>query len=314
MVWGVRIPASSPNFRAQRSASDCTDEFFQFLFRAPSFVPIHRAFQFAAFVVFLGVLKAFLGLVTFVVLAVAVAVLPLFKGLFATPAGFKRWAYSILRHLVRVFLLSVGVVGITIEGGPGERSRVLASNSVCLLDYLVHFYAAPITFVTDLNVPGLLLGSALDVFRFDLRPRKGRRQSPKYQIRDCALDPGYDPLLLFPEGAATNGAAVVRFANEFFRKCAHNRYDVQPVAIQYCIALTPAGFNTLAGHSVFALLPRILAAPWISVTISYLAAETPKTGDKDGTVYADNCQLAVANRLGTRAVTRGVAPEARKCW
>jgi len=313
MVWGTPIPKSSPSFQHQTAPSECTDVFFKHLFQPPSFVPIHRFFQIVTFVVFLGPIKLFLGLVTFVLLVIAAMVLPLFSRFFATPLKFKHWAYGIIHHLVRLFLFSIGVFWLKIEGDPVPNSRVFVSNSVSFLDYLVHFCANPSTIVTGFQIPGFLVGSIFDSFRLDIRTRA---KKDVYRIRDCALDPSYDPPMLFPEGSTTNGGAVIRFANEFFDQCAEHRYQVQPVAIQYWLALTPPGFNSLAFAQCSALgvAFRLLAVPWIWVTISYLHAELPKTGDKDGIKYATGCQLAIANRLGSRAISKGLEPKDRKCW
>jgi hypothetical protein len=272
-------------------------------------VPVHRVFQVLCFVLCFGLVKFGAATITVILWMFVLAVLPLFRRFFGDPLAFKIWAHSVSRHFVRMLLLALGVVWIEIAGAPDPNARIYASNSLCFLDYLVHFFAAPITIVTKSVVPGyerFLVGSVFDACPLD-RPHK-RQKGParlRYRVNDAASDPRFFPLLLFPEGAPTTGDAIIRFDPE----CFPTDYAVQPVALQYCLALTPRGFNSLhAGRSsVAAVLFRILSVPWITATVAYVRADAPKARG-DGEEGAAACQLAVANYIGVRAVAKGVRP------
>jgi hypothetical protein len=307
MVRGTLVPPSSKRFTAQRSPIDCPDDFLANVLAPPEFVPIHRAFQFSSFILFLGLVKLCVALIVFALWVGVLAILPLFRRFFADPLAFKIWARSVARHFVRIFLLALGVIRINVCGEPSRNARIYASNSLCFLDYLVHFVVAPITIVTKSMVPGyerFLVGSVFDSCPLDCpEKRKRSRGRLRYRVNDAASDPSYFPLLLFPEGATTTGDAVIQFDPELFP----TDYAVQPVALQYCLALTPRGFNSLHGgeSSVFGVVYRVLCVPWITVTVGYVGIETPK-GEGDGGKGAIACQLALANHIGVRAVAKGI--------
>lgn len=204
-------------------------------------------------------------------------------------------------------MLSLGIIRISIEGSPDPQTRIYASNSLSILDYLVHFFAAPITIITNSDVPGIerfLLGSLFDSCPRE-RPRKRNKTAGKsrYQICDVASDPSYFPLLLFPEGVPTTGDAIIRFDPD----CFATDYPIQPVALQYCLGLTPRGFNSIhpGKGTIFGALYRLLSVPWITVTVSYVQAEKPK-GQGHEKETAMVCQMAIANRIGVMAVSKGI--------
>jgi hypothetical protein len=303
MVKGTRIPPSSPKFTHQEKLADCTDEFLANVTARTHFVPIHRACQLLMFVVFFGAVKFFAALIAFVLWAVVLAVLPHFERFFAAPLAFKRWSHSVARHLVRLFLLALGVVRIDTRGAPGENARIYAANSLSAIDVLIHFCATPITIVSPSEIPEwerFLIGSVFDCVCLE-RPRQRRRsRKTRYPINEAASDPRYFPLLLFPEGAPTTGDAITQFDPDFFV----TDYAVQPVAVQYFLALTPRGFNSLhPGESVIDFFWRVFSMPWITVTVYYLTIEAPKRAT-DGRTSAALCQLAIANCIGVRAVSK----------
>jgi hypothetical protein len=305
MVRGTFIPPTSPKFRHQSKLADCPDEFLSNVVTPPQFVPIHRVWQFVMFLLFFGVVKFFAALIAFVLWMAVLAILPLSQSFFSS-LEFKRVSHSVARHLVRLFLFSLGVVRININGGPGENTRIYASNCLSALDALVHFYATPITIVSSSEIPGwerLLIGSIFDIVAFDYTRQRRRSRKPHHQLGEAASDPRYFPLRLFPEGSPTTGDALTKFHPEYFV----TDYAVQPVALQYFLALTPRGFNSLhtGDGSVVDFFWRIFSVPWITATVSYLVVETPKTPTDGGQASAALCQLAIANRLGVRAVAKG---------
>lgn len=299
-MFGTLVPGSVKDLHDQQSATDANKEFYTKLLQPPHFLTVHRVFQSVMFLVFLGPFKLLAGLVTFALWMVVIRVLPLLRCLVKWDIEFKTLAHSISRHFLRLFLMAIGVVKIRVEGTIREQARLYASNSVCLLDYLVHFCTTPVTFVKKSDEHGaenLLVGEVFDIFRI-----KRKKGNADYQIKKAVSDPSFFPLLVFPEGTATNGDAILSFESDAF----HSDYEFQPVAIQYFLALTPRGFNSLYFDSgaVLDFLIRILCVPFMTVTVSYLPTDISKT-ERTAESKALACQLKIANHIGSLAITQG---------
>ena len=299
-MFGTLVPASVKNLHSQKSATDANDEFYEKLLEPPQFLTVHRVFQGLMFLVFFGPFKILAAAGTFVLWLVVLNILPFLRRFCKWDMEFKTLAHSISRHFLRLFLLSIGIVKINVEGTLGEQARIFASNSVCVLDYLVHFCLGPVTFVKKTDETGseqLLVGNVFDTFR--IKPKKGKAH---YQIEKAASDPSFFPLLVFPEGTATNGDAILRFEDDAF----HNEYQFQPVAIQYFMALTPRGFNSLQfdRSELLQFILRVMCVPFMTVTVTYLNADIPKM-ESSPEAKAKWCQLKIANHLGCLAITQG---------
>lgn len=319
LMYSTTIPSSQQSLKNQNSPTDVNDEFFQKLFEPPNFLPIHRIFQIVCFFIFLGPIKLVLSLISFFLLFFVINFLPFFKIFFSTNLGFKKWAHSIVRHFIRLFLLCLGVLRIKIDGDIDHEVRFYVSNHLSILDYLIHFYNTPLTiikasdiyeapnsfqsFLSSLQLERIFLGSTFDVFK--LKPKK---RGAAYQIAKCSSDPSFFPLLVFPEGYPTNGNAIAGFLSEYFE----TEYPYQPAAFQYNIFFTPRGFNSMYSGSILDFIFRILSAPFITCSITYLKKANTKNVAYKPAEIAEICQIKIANELGALAVTKVMPTKMQK--
>lgn len=310
-MYSTTIPISQQSFKDQDSTTDVNDEFFQRLFEAPNFLPIHRIFQIFCFILFLGPLKLVLSLISFILLILVVNILPIFQSFFSTKLAFKKWAHSIIRCFIRLFLLCLGVIYIKINGDIDSEVRFYVSNHITILDYLIHISNAPLTFIQfydiyespysfQSNYPILQLerficGNILDIFKL-----KAKKRGIGYQITKCSSDPSFFPSLIFPEGYPTNGNAIAGFLSEYFE----TEYPCQPVALQYNLYFTPRGFNSLYCGSFFDFLFRVFSTPFITCSLTYLKKINMKNNLYKPPEIAEMCQLKISNELGTLAVSK----------
>jgi hypothetical protein len=191
-------------------------------------------------------------------------------------------------------------------GKKSPSARIYVSNSLSIFDYFVYFCCAPITVLWKDTHHGLER-SLLQKF-FDAFPLRQGRKRTCHQIANVASDPSFFPLLVFPEGATTNGDAILSFEKD----CFLNDYEVQPVAIQYYLGLTLPGFTSLKledkSLGILRLIWRILSVPFIFCQVTYLNHPQLKTtpqGPGAAEAKAELCQLSLANHLQVLAVRRG---------
>jgi hypothetical protein len=296
MGWGVWVPGPIPQFREHSRVIETTPEFYDFIVKPPVFLGVHYAFQVFHFIVFLGWVKLFFAVIAFLIWMIFLASLSLFKPLFKSKIKFQRFAHSVCKHLVRLFLMCLGIVKISVGEPVSETARILVSNSVSILDYFIYFCSTPFTVLQSSDVSGperLLLGSIFDSFPLRAPGGKKEKMKAQYRIEHAASDPSLFPLLVFPEQQKTNGDAVLEFDKDPFA----NDYEIQGAAIRYWLALTPRGFNSLSGEAIFPLLFRILAIPFLTVHVDYLKIDERKEPDRDFNKKAETYQIDIANKL-----------------
>jgi hypothetical protein len=305
MGWCTWIPRPRASNVAQVKPTEVNGAFFRNLVTQPSFLPVHIVFQVLMFVICGGPIKLFLGAISFLLWMAVVSVLPFFASFFASPLRFKMWSYSLSRGFLRLFLGCIGVLKLEMSGQILPTSRVFVSNSISILDYLIHYYVVPVTFLVKDEHHGLerlLLKKFLKAFQV----RVGKKKTC-HQIASVASDPSFFPLMTFPEATSTNGDAVLSFE----RDCFMNEYPLQPVSIRYFLWFTPPGFNSLRFENRFSKILefvwRVLSTPFITCNVEYLEGCNMKT-DSPGPQLAERkavfCQLALANSLNILAVDK----------
>ena len=316
-MFATSIPISQQSFKDQDSTTDVNDDFFQKLFEPPNFLPIHRIFQIFCFFIFFGPVKFIFSLISFILLVFIINVLPLFQRFFSTKLAFKIWAHSIVRYFIRLFLLCLGIFRIKVDGDIDSEVRFFVSNHISILDYLIHFFNTPLTFIESCNIyetsysahsylftfQRIIFGDIFDIFK--LKPKK---RGLAYQITKCSSDPSFFPLLIFPEGCPTNGNAIVGFSSEYFE----TEYPYQPVALQYNLFFTPRGFNSLYSGNFFGFMFRILSTPFITCSLNYLKRINRKNVVYKSAEIAELCQLKISNEIGVLAVSKVVPTKVSK--
>ena len=302
------IPEPNEQLKSQDSTTDVNEEYFQNLFLPPLFLPIHRIYQLFCFLVFLGPFKLFFSLLTLLLWAFVIIILPTLKTFFPTNLNYKLFVHTICKLFLRLFLFFMGVINISINGNVDSDVRFFVSNHLSLLDFAIHFCSTAVTFVQTIDsyrINKILDGKIFKIFRLKLKKKK-----ISYQLTNCASDPSYFPLLIFPEGSPTNGDAIIRFSPDAFE----SEYAVQPVTLQYNLYFTPRGFNSLywGDHNILSLIMRILCTPFITCSITYLKKQDTKTEIIDSSASAKKCQLRIANELGVLATSNGIASQDSK--
>ena len=296
------IPRGSNNFKHQISCSDVNDDFLYQLFHLPHFIFIQKFYQFICFILFLAPIKIFLVIISIVIWFLISSCLKLFRSLFKTEIQFKTRSYEITKNIVRMFLFSLGVLRIDISGKQLLDARFLVSNHLSLLDYFIYYSQIPVTFIIKSDSPNsyekFFTQGIVDIFYLQSK----KRRFPSEQLDDCAQDPSYFPILLFPEDVPTTGQAIAPFKKSaFYSEC-----PPQPIALKYNLWFTPNGFNSLFwdGKSIIGLIFRILAVPFMTVNITFLNPERIKSRTLKPTEKAKSAQLQIANELGIIAISK----------
>lgn len=323
-MFGTAIPYSSQSLNDQNTNTDVNDDFFKELFEPPKFLIIHRIYQVFCFVIFGGPIKLILSFIVFLIWMMALKLLPMFERFFSPKSNFKKWSHQITKRIIRVFLLCLGIAQIKINGRIDEDARFFISNHISFIDYLIYSYALPLTFLQytkkvsshigqrdcqSLEFEQSMIGNLFDVYHLSLKKNK-----IAYQLANFASDPSYFPLLIFPEVCPTNGEAIAGFSKEFFEIEDTQQFTdyfsqspyflYQPVSLQYKLYFTPPGFNCLYSGNVIGLMIEILSIPFLTCSLTFTKKPINKIEKLTASKFAERCQLKVANKLRTMAISK----------
>lgn len=304
------VPYSSDNLKEQTDVKEPNDSFFKQLYTRPIFIPIHYLYQILCFFVFLGPIKLILCFISIFLWTVVHFILPKTAPFFKTPMKFKTFSHGLCRHVLRFFLLSLGIISINVDGSGNENTRVYISNHVSLCDFLIEFCITPLTMLKKSRKAGIesyFGGQIFDILR--VNPKKKRMATV---IANCASDPSCFPLLVFPEGCISTGDGLALFEEDAF----DSEYMIQAISIQYHLFFTPRGFNSLFynNESVILYFLRILSIPFITVNLKFHNPIHLKQDDFTPSDKSRACQLLLANELGIYAISRQLPDKVKSSY
>ena len=203
-----------------------------------------------------------------------------------------------VRLLSRVALWCLGYWWVPVLKHPAalrERPRVLVAAP--------HYSLIDMFFLTYQEMPMALSKSAIAKIPIFVRVAKAMqsifvdRQTAESRakaaetIRARCREPGWPPLLVFPEGTTTNGAALIQFKAGAFGV----GQPVQPVLLRY--GHTPVDVSSaVRGYEIFLYA---MLQPANSLTVEYLPPHAPTDEElADPRLFASNVRAAMAEALG----------------
>lgn len=205
---------------------------------------------------------------------------------------------------IRMILLGVGFWRIRIVGKKNldEKARVVVCNHVSMIEPLVLLLAlraTPVTSAEFAKLPGIGPGGKLYQLLWLDRGSVESRQAVLDAIRQRCSDPGFPPVLVFPEGTTLNGRALISFKNGAFTP----GVPVQPALARFPYRLwCGLGLDcswTTAGPQFAELMVRMMLQPWNTIEIEFLPAYYPSQEERDApALYASNVRDTMARALG----------------
>ncbi|KPP68656.1 lysophospholipid acyltransferase LPCAT4-like, partial [Scleropages formosus] len=219
--------------------------------------------------------------------------------------GWRSWVlHPMMLLLSRAVFFSLGFFWVKVKGrqaAPKEAPLLAVAPHSSFLDMLILCVAGLPTVVsrsenTSLPVIGALLefNQSLLVSRKD--PESRRRCAAQLSER-LQSNGRWPQMLLFPEGTTTNGQALIKFKHGGFAP----GVPVQPVLLRYPNKLDTVRW-TWKGTGWVQALWYTTSQLYTNITVEFLPVYSPSEEEKrDPTLYADNVQKLMAQKLGVPA-------------
>ncbi|EOD15317.1 hypothetical protein EMIHUDRAFT_211471 [Emiliania huxleyi CCMP1516] len=203
-----------------------------------------------------------------------------------------------VRLLSRVALWCLGYWWVPVLKHPAalrERPRVLvAAPHYSLIDmFFLTYQEMPMALsksaIAKIPIFGRVAKAMQSIF-VDRQTAESRAKAAE-TIRARCREPGWPPLLVFPEGTTTNGAALIQFKAGAFGV----GQPVQPVLLRY--GHTPVDVSSaVRGYEIFLYA---MLQPANSLTVEYLPPHAPTDEElADPRLFASNVRAAMAEALG----------------
>lgn len=297
------LPYSDKKYRYQTKLTHISDEEMRNLKAGPFFKWYHRVYQIITFFIFFGPIRLVGMILSFALTgAFLVIITPVLKKFNSFNDKSRHVAISIARVGLRIFLWSLGVGWISVEGDFDSDARFLICNHVGLLDPLIMIYIRYVIFVVKkefTKVPIIKeIIDIVDPFYVDRSKNCGQTQ----EIIKIAQNKNKDQIMIFPEGTVSNGKYMLLFhKSAFLSNC-----KVQPIVMQFWTPFLPKGWNTFSwlSQGTLELLWDQLSIPLSLCKIKVLSPITPSLTNKDIDSLASEAQLKMANELGIQAIDR----------
>lgn len=296
-------PSRLPDMDHQTSASDIDDEEFDRAWKERKFTWYHRLFQVICFIVFLGPFRIVFGVLSCIISMSIIILFRIFLHKIGKPDKYKKFCIRIARFGFRSLFFGFGHLHIRMKGDFDPEARVIISNHTHLIDPFVIVCMRFVTVVMKKEIANhaayRYICECVDPVYVDRKVSTGASKL----IVDHANDPKLDPVLIFPEGTITNGDCMLKFHRSAFL----THHKVQPMTIRYWQPLVPHGWNSYAWTTVSTLeyIWQLLCMPWNIITVEALPPMTLDVdGEGDVEKFALKAQLAMANSLQIKAVTR----------
>lgn len=213
-------------------------------------------------------------------------------------ASWRQAFLRLLPLLMRCKLLVLGFfpwLGLRVRRASTSKSAAAAvvANHTTFIDPVVIMSlqrVLPVSAAENARDP--LIGSIIQALRTLLirRGDSSHRSQAAKQIAGAMADQSTPPVLIFPEGCASDGTALLRFRLGAFTPL----LPVQPVTLRYTNALGLDFCWVSGGQSQFALLFWMLASPWSVAHVTYLPVMGPSDEEVQQALSARPSQQAAA--------------------
>ena len=295
----TEIPYDNPECIDQDELIECSKKEFMALFEPAKPGFLLQIFRFITFIIFLGPIKILLTFFSFLLFYILISILPIFKRFFNTNRAFKNWAFSVCRPVVRLALLSLGIVKINVTGKIDEDSRTIIANHLSLIETIAILFECPVSYLAaqDLKKHEIVRKTA-NVFEIIFVDRSNPNLQISNQLINIANDPSLLPVVVFPEGKVTNGDALVGFRSGAFV----SETPVQSIAIRFRQWLCPKNMSLISWNedNWYLYCYQIYAIPFITLDISILPPLNWKGQNKTPIEKAKDAELQLANALHTK--------------
>ncbi|KAK8840099.1 Ancient ubiquitous protein 1 [Tritrichomonas musculus] len=303
----VKLCTSSPNYlpeyKNQKELSKVSEEEFNSAWKPHKYTWYQRLYQILCFIVFLGPIRAIIGLTVFVLSDILIVLIRIvIHSLKLQMDTGKRFCISIANFGFRFLLLAFGILHIKVNGKIDPNTRVIISNHTAYVDPMIISCIHPVTVVmkAELAKSTFLryLMEIVDPVYIDRSAHTGASQF----IIEHANNFKRFPVLIFPEATTINGNHLLKFHRGAFL----TNQKVQPCCIRYWQPLVPQGWNQYAWTTVSLpmYLFEVLSMPFTIVSVDIL---DPITLDVEGKGNVDRfttyAQIYMANHLGVKAIT-----------
>jgi hypothetical protein len=293
------FPTDSPDLHNQTALSEITDDEFHASYAAPVFTPAQRRWQVFFFIVGLGWLRMILYVLNMILFLIIISP---FVILSQRCPWLVNPGMTLGRYYCRTALFLVGIYWVQIQGDFDWDARQYSYNHVTIADGLLMFALRPLTVVLMAGIKGIpgigpLMIAARSIF-IDRSNKGGNSQLIKAGIENHEIP----PLSVAPEGKLSNGTVLYKFQTGGFL----SDEESQPLALRY-YRLFPWGGSTISW-----LVPTLGEWVWLAFSgFGYIAVvscckpyKKGELADKTPEERATIAELAIANKLGTRATSR----------
>lgn len=308
----TEVPFDNPECHNQKELIDNSKEEFMALFEPTKPSILVRIYRLICFFVFLGPIKILTTLVSFGLFYVLIGFLPLFKRNFKHNRAYKNWALSIVKPILRLALLSFGIVKINANGKLHEDSRTIVANHLSLIETLAILHQFPVAYLAASYLKEHpLVRKTAEVFEIVFVDREKNANVSK-QLVDIAQDPSLLPVVIFPEGKVTNGDALVGFRTGAFI----SDTPVQAITVRFRQWLCPKSMSTVSWNedNWFFYCYQVYAIPFLTLDLNVLEPLNWKGKELTPAERAVQSELQIANALHTKpfAMTNKVLFEKKK--
>lgn len=297
-------PHYHPEYTNQTSLSSVSEEEFNSAWQPHQYLWYHRLFQILCFILFLGPIRALIGITIFLLTTVIIFIIRWVIHKLSLPIDTgKRLCISIANFGFRFLLLAFGILHIKVNGKIDPDTRVFFANHTVYVDPMIISCIHPVTVVMKKEIAGSLftkyLMEIVDPVFIDRSVHTGASKI----VVERANNPKRYPVLIFPEATMNNGDHLLKFHRGAFL----SKQKVQPFCIRYWQPLVPNGWNQYAWTTISMpmYLFEVFSMPFTFVSVDVLEPMTlDGEGKGDVQTFTDISQLRMANHLGVKAIDR----------
>jgi 1-acyl-sn-glycerol-3-phosphate acyltransferase len=292
-------PKDDPTLHNQTTLTDVTEEQFNETFAPRELTTVQRWLQAFAFIFLLGWLR----LVSFIVFTIVfiVVVYPLAVIIPHVPALLP-FGIFLGKVYSRGLLWCYGIWWIRIKGKMDPKTRQISYNHTTVPDGVLMYFIHVSTFVMMAGVRSTpAFGRMFDVLGAVYIDRS-RQEGSSSLVSEAIKNHEKAPVAIAPEGKLSNGNVVFRFRTGGFL----TSEQIQPLAFRY-YRILPCFGGELSWFvpSFLEYLFRVFCAPGFVAEVTWLDPIPPsKLEDLTPQQRADQTQLAIANYLGARAISK----------
>ena len=303
MVLYSYAPYEDENYKNQKELTYISDDEFQSSIHGPYYKWYHKLYQIICFFLFLGPLRVIISFSSLIIIGVVIiAAHKILRLLNMDLDKYRHINYNIGCIGVRLFIWGLGVGWIHIDGDWDPEARFVCCNHIGFIEPLVIVVSKNVSAVLKKDFKSVPFISdiidIIDPIYVDRTKECGLTKAVSAQAHNLKKD----PIMIFPEGAISNGNYMLKFHRSAFL----DNQKVQPVCVRFYTPFCPKGWNTFywLDQSGLGLICGLFAMPFSYCKVTLLPAFKEDPDNFSPEEMAKKCQLMMANELGIKAVSR----------